>query len=302
MREVFAILSEISGTDASVLLTGESGTGKELAARTIHALSRRRERSFVAINSAAIPRELMESEIFGHERGSFTGATGTRRGCFEVAHRGTLFLDEIGEMPIELQPKLLRVLEDGRVRRVGAAREIDVDVRLLAATNRPPAEAVEAGKLREDLYYRLNVFEVELPPLRQRREDVRLLVDHFVAQLNHDHGTGVESVADEALARLEAYEWPGNVRELRNVVERAVILAKEGAIEPSHLPDPLTDGRSAASGGAEPAAPTTMAEAEKALILRTLDEVGNNKAAAARRLAIDVKTIRNKLKAWGIDR
>ncbi|MDX1643803.1 MAG: sigma-54 dependent transcriptional regulator [Thermoanaerobaculia bacterium] len=307
MREVFAVMAEIAPTDASILLTGESGTGKELAARTLHALSRRREQAFVAINSAAIPKELMESEIFGHEKGSFTGATGTRRGCFELADGGTLLLDEIAEMPISLQPKLLRVLEDGRVRRIGAPRELEVDVRVLAATNRPPGEAIERGLLREDLYFRLNVFEIELPPLRRRREDIPLLIEHFLEGLNARHDTAVEGLSDEALGRLEEHAWPGNVRELRNVIERAVVLAKEGEIDVSHLPRTL--GGEATVRTSDSSSPTveipvgtTVADAEKELILRTLDETGNNKAEAARRLEIDVKTIRNKLKAWGIDR
>ena len=302
MRELFAIISEISGTNASVLLTGESGTGKELAARTIHALSRRHDQSFVAINSAAIPKELMESEIFGHERGAFTGASGMRRGCFELADGGTLFLDEIAEMPFELQPKLLRVLEDGKVRRVGAAREIAVDVRLIAATNRPPAKAIDSGQLREDLYYRLNVFELELPPLRDRREDVPLLLERFLEQLNQHHDTRVSGVSGETLDRLATYDWPGNVRELRNVIERAVILTKKGDIGLSHLPASLGGPRGVETVESGRPPGTTIAEAERSLILQTLDETGNNKAEAARRLGIDVKTIRNKLKAWGIDR
>jgi DNA-binding NtrC family response regulator len=299
MRRVFAVLSEIGPTDASVLLTGESGTGKELAARTLHALSRRRDGEFIAINSAAIPSELMESEILGHEKGAFTGAIGTRQGCFELADGGTLFLDEIAEMPVALQPKLLRVIEDGRVRRVGSARELSVNVRLVSATNRRPAEAIESKQLREDLYYRLNVFEIELPPLRERLSDLPLLVDHFIAQFNRGHGTAVEGCDGAVLDKLRSHPWPGNVRELRNVLERAVVLAKRGAIAESHLP--ALDG-AAVERVARPPVGTTIAEAERDLILRTLDETGNNKAEAARRLGIDVKTVRNKLNAWGIDR
>ncbi|MDX1501755.1 MAG: sigma-54 dependent transcriptional regulator [Thermoanaerobaculia bacterium] len=303
MREVFALIQEIAPTDAPVLITGESGTGKELAARTLHALSRRRERGFLAINSAAIPTDLMESEIFGHEKGAFTGAGEARQGCFERADRGTLLLDEIAEMPIALQPKLLRVLEDGRVRRLGSPREIDVDVRVLAATNRPPREAIETGLLREDLYYRLNVFEIELPPLRRRGEDIPLLVRHFLATVAAKREVPAPEITDEALADLQRREWPGNVRQLRNAVERGVVLARGEPIEPRHLP-PESRRRSEGEDGArlEIAPGTTIAEAEKELILRTLDETGNNKAEAARRLEIDPKTIRNKLKAWGIDR
>ena len=301
MREVFAVLAEIAPTDASILLTGESGTGKDLAARTIHGLSRRAEGDFVAINSAAIPKELMESEIFGHEKGAFTGAAGMRRGCFELASGGTLFLDEIVEMPLELQPKLLRVLEDGRVRRLGSAREVEVDVRLISATNRSPAEAIEQKLLREDLYYRLNVFEIELPPLRKRPSDIPILIDHFIEALNEEHATGVESLTGEARSKLENYDWPGNVRELRNVVERAVVLAKEGDIDLRHFPPSLGSADSRPDAAGAPVG-TTIADAERDLVLRTLDEVGNNKAEAARRLGVDVKTVRNKLKAWGIVR
>lgn len=301
MREVFAVITEIAPTDASVLLTGESGTGKELAARCIHDLSRRSGEEFIAINSAAIPKELMESEIFGHKKGSFTGATSDRQGCFELADGGTLFLDEIAEMPITLQPKLLRVLEDGKVRRIGAAKEVQVDVRVIAATNRVPDEAIEARLLREDLYYRLNVFEVELPPLRRRPEDIPLLAEHFMARFNEQHGTAVEGLTDDAQARLIDHLWPGNVRELRNLIERAVVLTKKGEIDVEHLPE-SAGGSGGSANTVEIQVGTTIADAEKELILRTLDQTDNNKAEAARRLAVDVKTIRNKLKAWGIDR
>jgi DNA-binding NtrC family response regulator len=301
MRRVFAVLEEIAPTDAPILLAGESGTGKDLAARTIHALSRRRDGAFVAINSAAIPQELMESEVFGHKKGAFTGATSSRQGCFELADGGTLFLDEIAEMPIALQPKLLRVLEDGKVRRLGSAREIAVDVRVVAATNRRPGEAIEQKLLREDLYYRLNVFELELPPLRERPSDIPLLIEHFLAQLNAEYSTRVGGVAEEVLGKLTSYSWPGNVRELRNLLERAVVLAKEGEVELRHLP-PSFGSSGSARGVERPPVGTTIAEAERDLVLRTLDETGNNKAEAARRLGIDVKTVRNKLKAWGIAR
>ena len=310
MRDVFASLAEIAPTDVTVLLTGESGTGKELAARAIHTLSRRRGGDFVAVNSAAIPTELMESEIFGHEKGAFTGATGQRRGCFELAHGGTLLLDEIAEMPVGLQPKLLRVLEDRKVRRVGSTRELEVDVRVVAATNRPPREAIDKGLLREDLYYRLNVFEIRMPPLRERPEDIEPLVDHFVERFNKAHGTTVEGIDDAALDALRGRTWTGNVRELRNMLERAVVLAKDGRLGLDDLAPaqearpPAADGGDDAESGPTIAIPvgSTVADAEKELILRTLDETGNNKAQAARQLDIDVKTIRNKLKAWGIDR
>ena len=301
MREVYSLISRISGSDASIMVTGESGTGKELVARTIHELSPRAKGAFIAVNAAAIPENLMESEIFGHERGAFTGATGIRAGCFELANHGTLFLDEIAEMPRALQPKLLRVLEDRRVRRVGGSQEFQVDVRVLAATNQKPREAVEKGKLREDLFYRLNVVTVALPPLRERVEDIALLAQVFLQQFNRKHGGEVESCSDETLELLKSYIWPGNVRELRNVLERAVILADGAQIEPSHLPEYIL--HPAASDGKNPegiSGSVTAAQAEKELILRTLKETGNNKAETARRLGLDVKTIRNKLKTYGI--
>jgi len=296
MREVYELIASISRSDAFAIITGESGTGKELAARTIHDLSQRSKGPFIAINAAAIPENLMESEIFGHERGSFTGATGVRTGCFELANRGTLFLDEIAEMPLALQPKLLRVLEDQRVRRVGGSQEFLVDVRVLAATNRDPRAAVENGRLREDLFYRLNVFTVALPPLREHKTDIPLLVQAFISEFNTKHKLQVESCKNETLELLKAYAWPGNIRELRNIMERAVILAKGPWIEPSHLPAYV---QSSPVKIVLPAG-VTAAEAEKELILRTLRQTGNNKAEAARQLGLDVKTIRNKLKTYGI--
>jgi DNA-binding NtrC family response regulator len=302
MREVYELISSIAASDASVIITGESGTGKELAARTIHELSARSKGPFVAINASAIPENLMESEMFGHERGAFTGATGIQSGCFELANHGTLFLDEIAEMPVALQPKLLRVLEDRKVRRVGGSQEFVVDVRVLAATNKEPRSAVENGKLREDLFYRLNVFTVALPPLRERRVDIPLLTQAFIREFNAKHNAHVESCKPETMELLKGYSWPGNVRELRNIVERAVILTKGSWIETVHLPayigsSPVSEGGSkiVLSMG------VTAAEAEKELILKTLRQTGNNKAEAARQLGLDVKTIRNKLKGYGIN-
>jgi DNA-binding NtrC family response regulator len=302
MQDVYDLISSIAASDASVIITGESGTGKELAARTIHDLSARSKGPFLAINAAAIPENLMESEMFGHEKGAFTGATGAQAGCFEMANRGTLFLDEIAEMPLALQPKLLRVLEDRKVRRVGGSQEFVVDVRVLAATNKEPRSAVEDGKLREDLFYRLNVFTVALPPLRDRRSDISLLVQAFIREFNAKHSAQVESCRSETLELLKAYSWPGNVRELRNVMERAVILTRGPWIEPSHLPAYIMN-TPASDPKAKIVLPTgvTAAEAEKELILRTLRLTGNNKAEAARQLGLDVKTIRNKLKAYGIN-
>ena len=302
MREVYELISNIANSDASVIITGESGTGKELAAQTIHEVSPRSKGPFIAINASAIPENLMESEMFGHERGAFTGATGIQAGCFELANHGTLFLDEIAEMPAALQPKLLRVLEDRRVRRVGGSQEFIVDVRVLAATNKEPRNAVESGKLREDLFYRLNVFTVALPPLRERKTDIPLLVHAFIREFNVKHNSQVESCKSETLELLKSYSWPGNVRELRNIMERAVILAKGPWIEPSHLPAYIL-GSPTSEGGSKIVLPigVTAAAAEKELILRTLRLTGNNKAEAARQLGLDVKTIRNKLKVYGIN-
>ncbi|MEM7050778.1 MAG: sigma-54 dependent transcriptional regulator [Acidobacteriota bacterium] len=299
MKDLFELIKVLAASDASAIITGESGTGKELVARTLHDLSPRRQGPFVALNSAAIPEGLTESELFGHEKGAFTGAIAARPGCFEMAHQGTLFLDEIAEMPINLQPKLLRVLEDGRVRRLAASREFAFDVRLLAATNREPEQAVRDGLLRQDLYYRLNVFTLCPPPLRQRREDIPLLAHSFVQRLNAKYRIDVGGFDETAGELLDGYSWPGNVRELRNVVERAVILAREGLIEPHHLPPHIQDP--SADRGEEIVLPreVTFAEAEEILITETLKRCGNNKAETARRLGVDVKTIRNKLRAFG---
>jgi transcriptional regulator with PAS, ATPase and Fis domain len=272
-----------------------------VAARAIHAASNRRDKPFVAINTAAIPEGLIESEVFGHEQGAFTGATRSRPGVFEMASGGTLFLDEIAEMPIALQPKLLRVLEEGQARRLGGTRDIKFDVRVLAATNRAPAQAIRDGRLREDLYYRLTVFELLLPPLRERIEDIALLVQHFVREFSRKHKLDVDGVGDAAREQLERHSWPGNVRELRNVIERATIVARSGWIEPRHLPPYLQMLEQGSAPTLTVPAGTTLAEAERLLILQTLERVGNNKAEAARQLGLDVKTIRNKLKTYGRD-
>ena len=301
MREVFTLVEAVAASDAAVIVTGESGTGKELVARAIHDLGRRSSGPFVAVNVAAIPEGLAESELFGHEKGAFSGAVAARAGCFELADRGTLFLDEVTEMPAALQTKLLRVLEGGRLRRVGGSREMGFDVRVITATNRDPAQAVELGLLRRDLYYRLNVFTLALPPLREREGDVALLAQHFVLQFNGKHSARVEGLGREAERSLRSYAWPGNVRELRNVIERAVILAREGWIEPQHLPPFLPGAGAGGDDGIVIPAGATAAEAERVLVLETLKRAGNNKAEAARQLGVDVKTIRNKLKAYGAD-
>ncbi len=301
MREVYGLIASLGSNDTPVIITGESGTGKELAARTIHRLSARSGGPFIAINAAAIPETLIESEMFGHEKGSFTGAVGTRAGCFEMANQGSLFLDEISEMPLSLQPKLLRVLEDQRVRRVGGGQEIPVNVRVIAATNREPRRAVQEGRLREDLYYRLNVFTIALPPLRERTGDVIILTQHFIRECNRKHKMNVEGVLEDTLQILKAYPWPGNVRELRNIVERAVILAKEGWIDPAHLPPYVSSQQDGPGSKIVLHSGSTLAEMEKSILVRTLKDTGYNKAEAARRLGVDVKTIRNRLKTYGLE-
>ena len=301
IREVFQIVESVSQRDVSVMITGESGTGKEVVARTIHKMSRREAKPFLAINAAAIPESLIESELFGHERGAFTGAVATRQGVFEQANGGTLLIDEVAEMPMALQPKLLRVLADGRVRRLGGSYEFEFDVRVLAATNRDPLKAIEEGKLREDLYYRLNVVPIALPPLRSRADDILLLVQHFLREFNTKHRVEIEGVTDEAMAMLKAYPWPGNVRELRNVIERSVVLAKGEWIDEKGLPPYVRDPSLRSEKLVFSVGETTVADAERELILKTLEKAGNNKAEAARQLGVDVKTIYNKLKSYGIE-
>jgi DNA-binding NtrC family response regulator len=318
MREVFSLIQQVAPSRAAVLITGESGTGKELAARAIHALSPRRNGPFVALNCAAMPDSLMESELFGHEKGAFTGAVDRRAGCFELAQNGTVLLDEIGDMPVALQAKLLRVLEDSRVRRLGGKNEIQLDVRILAATNSPLDAAIREGKFREDLFYRLNVFPIPLPPLRDRKDDLGPLAAALLGDLNRKHGTKVTDVSKEVMERFRAYNWPGNVRELRNVVERAVILAGEGTVLPAHLAagfggqgSPPSAPPATGSTGSAPAAMgavgdelripvgSTIEQAERALIELTLEHTRHNKTRAAEVLGISQKTLFNKLKEYG---
>ncbi|MEP6716832.1 MAG: sigma-54 dependent transcriptional regulator [Terriglobia bacterium] len=240
MQEIFTLLQQAAPSKASILISGESGTGKEVVARTLHALSPRKNGPFIAINCAALPETLIESELFGHEKGSFTGATERHAGCFELAQHGTLLLDEIGEMPLLTQAKLLRVLEDSKVRRLGGKAEFEVDVRVLAATNKVPSEAVQGGHLREDVYYRLNVFQVHMPPLRDRKEDIEAISEALISDLNRKHDTHVTGVSEPVMQVFQHYQWPGNVRELRNVLERSVIVASQGSIGLAHLPSHLT--------------------------------------------------------------
>jgi DNA-binding NtrC family response regulator len=299
MQEVMRLIGMVAPTRASVLITGESGTGKELAARTIHELSPRKAKSFVAVNCAAIPESLMESEIFGHEKGSFTGAVERRIGCFELADGGTLLLDEIGEMPSGTQAKLLRVLEDSKVRRVGGKSEISVDVRVLAATNQVPEEAVAQGKLRRDLYFRLNVVRVAMPPLRERLDDLPDLAAALLESLNRKHGRSVKGLSPEVLEALHRYTWPGNVRELRNALERALVTCSGEILGKENLG--LDFGQKVEAGANDilrlrPG--MTVAEAERRLVFETLAFTANNKTRAAELLGISLKTLHNKLKEY----
>ena len=303
MQEIFHLIEMVAPSTASVLITGASGTGKELVARTIHDLSPRRSKPFLPINCAAIPETLIESEIFGHEKGAFTGALERRTGCFELAEGGTLLLDEIGEMPVATQAKLLRVLEDRKLRRLGSKVETTVDVRVLTATNKVPEEAVANGELRQDLYYRLNVFNVHMPPLREHKEDIPELVRALLAEMSARHGRKVATVSEAVLNAFNNYSWPGNVRELRNALERAVIVCEGAVIETRHLPPgfgqttvrPAVNDPDAVRLGVG----TTVEQAEKLLILKTLESTHNNKTRAAEILGISLKTLHNKLKEYG---
>jgi two-component system, NtrC family, response regulator AtoC len=298
MQRVYRLISRVAPTDATVLVTGESGTGKELVAQTIHDLSPRSKSSYLPVNCGAISPTLIESELFGHERGSFTGAQKRHHGYFERAHHGSLFLDEITEMPLELQVKLLRVLESSQISRIGGDRAIDVDVRIITATNRSPEQAVRDGKLREDLLYRLQVFPIHLPPLRHRGRDLEHLADHFLQILNKTEGTE-KQFDTAALDKLRQHTWPGNVRELKNVVHRAFILADgeigpdEVPIESQHVEEPAPSGRFV-----QVPVGSSIAEAEKKLIMATLDRYDGNKKEAAETLGISLKTLYNRLNAY----
>jgi DNA-binding NtrC family response regulator len=303
MQEIFHLIELVAPSTASVLITGESGTGKELVARTIHELSPRKNKPFVAINCAAIPETLIESEIFGHEKGAFTGAVERRTGCFELAESGTLLLDEIGEMPVGTQAKLLRVLEDRKLRRLGSKSETTVDVRVLAATNKIPEDAVARGLLRNDLYYRLNVFNINMPPLRDHKEDIPNLTQTLIQEMNSKHQRNVRTASDPVMQLFDAFSWPGNVRELRNTLERAVIVCDSGVIETRDLPPafghnpmhiPASDADTIHVGVG-----TTVDEAERQLIVKTLESTHNNKTRAAEVLGISLKTLHNKLKEYG---
>jgi len=299
MRRLRRLLEQVGPSDASVLIVGESGTGKELVARTVHSLNQRREGPFVALNCSAIPETLLESELFGHERGAFTGAVEMRPGCFELATGGTLFLDEIGDMPLSLQKKLLRILEEQRLRRIGGREEIAIDVRIVSATNADLDSLIARGAFRSDLFYRLDVFTVDLPPLRRRAGDLALLAEHFLVQLGAQNRKPIGGFSRATLDLLESHDWPGNVRELRNAIERAVVVCDGDRIEPLHLPRtlrrrrprPRRDRVVLPSG-------LYLADAERILIEDAVDRHDGNKTRAARSLGIAPKTLQGKLKRY----
>ena len=298
MQAVYEMINRVAPTDASVFLVGESGTGKDLAAQTLHLLSRRSKAPFLPLNCGAISPTLIESELFGHERGSFTGAQRRHKGHFERAHQGTLFLDEISEMPIELQVKLLRVLETNQFMRIGGDQTVEVDVRVIAATNRDPNKAVQDGKLREDLLYRLQVFPIHMPQLSERGDDIQLLADYFLGQLNERQGTG-KAFSDEARDRLRTHTWPGNVRELKNVVHRAFIMADQ-EITPRSLPREV-GGESGSVRSLNFQVGASIEEVERRLIMATLEAHGGNKRQTAEVLGVSLKTLYNRLNTYRDD-
>jgi two-component system response regulator HydG len=300
IQRLAGVVSRVAAADATALIEGESGTGKELVARAIHAESARAAHPFVGINCAALPETLLESELFGHVKGAFTGAVVARKGLFEEANQGTLFLDEIGDTPLPIQAKLLRVLQEREIRRVGSASPIRIDVRLLAATNRRLAELVRDGRFREDLYYRLNVVALQIPPLRERREDIPLLAAHFLTRSAKRHSRTVPTLSPEAMALILGHHWPGNVREMENAIERAVVLAETDTIFPGDLPPSL---RGAPAGGDASEAtpkPRRLEDVEREHILGTLDAYAWNQARAAEALGIGRNTLWRKLKDYGV--
>jgi DNA-binding NtrC family response regulator len=295
MQQVYDLIERVAGSSARILISGETGSGKEVVAQAIHAISRRRSKPFLAVNCGAISSNLIESELFGHERGSFTGADRQHKGHFERAHEGTLFLDEVTEMPIELQVRLLRVLEGSAVTRVGGTTAVPIDVRVIAATNYPVELAVSAGKLREDLFYRLNVVSIPVPPLRDRGEDVVLLAAHFLDELNAAAGLR-RRLTESSLARFREHRWPGNVRELKNVLERAYILT-DGDLDVGLLA--AADPEPASSG--EPSVGSSLSDSERRLILATLDHFEGDKRRAAAMLKISLNTLYSRLREYKLD-
>ena len=300
MKEIFRTLSLVSPTNATVLIHGESGTGKELIARAIHKNSLRTGKSFITVNCAALPETLLESELFGHEKGAFTSALSRKEGRFELANGGTIFLDEIGDLNLTTQAKLLRAIQEKEFERVGGMRTIKVDVRILAATNRDLAKEVEEKRFREDLFYRLNVVTIELPPLRKRKEDIPLLAEHFLKKYNKENKRRIEGFSPLSMDLLTRYRWPGNIRELENAIERAVIMCDTTCVLPEHFPPDIQSTHLETSKGQSPAPGTDLREVEKRAIQQTLEEVGGNKSRAAKELGISRKSLYNKLKEYGL--
>jgi len=319
MRAIHEMVARVADSPSTILITGESGTGKGLIAQELHRLSSRREKALIKVNCAAIPKDLVESELFGYEKGAFTGAVGSKPGRFELADGGTLFLDEVGEIPVEIQVKLLRALQESEFERVGGIKTLKVDVRLIAATNRDLKALIGEGRFREDLFYRLAVVPMELPPLRDRREDIPVLVSHFIEKFNRRLGKRVEGVDPEALQLLQAYGWPGNIRELENLMERSVLFADGPIVEAAQLPEALRDkapgaamavasvGPLAAAASSSPTGTSmkeivrqAQAELERELIARALEETGGNVTRAAKRLQISRKSLQVKMKDLGL--
>jgi DNA-binding NtrC family response regulator len=317
IQEVYKIIDKVADTPSTVLITGESGTGKELIATALHGASSRRDKPFIKINCAAIPATLLESELFGYERGAFTGAVTSKPGRFELADEGTLFLDELGEIPVEMQVKLLRALQEGEFERVGGIKTTRVDVRLVAATNRDLQAEIEAGRFRKDLYYRLAVVPITLPALRERRSDIPMLARHFLDKYNRRLNKKIEGIADDALVLLQAYAWPGNIRELENLIERVLLFADGPFITAKDLPEPVRGGAGVQAGAASPSSSPAMevpvgevglkdivrmkaAELERDFIVKKLDETGGNVTRAARLLQISRKSLQTKMKEFGL--
>ncbi|MFN0059733.1 MAG: sigma-54-dependent transcriptional regulator [Planctomycetota bacterium] len=300
MHQIVQRLQQVAPTDVSVLILGESGTGKELIAKAIHRNSRRKEKVFVPLNCAALSEGILESELFGHEKGAFTGATYTRKGRFEHADGGTLFLDEVGDIPLETQVKLLRVLEDRQVTRIGSNEPISVDVRLLSATHRDLKQLISEGRFREDLYYRLHVVAIELPPLRERSVDIPLLVEHFISEYSRVHGKRIQGISREALRILMRHPWPGNVRELKNVLENMVVTAQTNMLGPQDIPSQVQRTEEASGNGSVLVAGTTIEELERELIRNTLAAVGGNRKEAAAMLGIGERTLYRKITEYSL--
>ena len=294
-RRMLTLVEQTADSSATILIQGESGTGKELVARTIHERSARRNGPFIAVNCAALPETLLESELFGYERGAFTGAAGRKEGRFELAHGGTLFLDEVGDLSLVTQPKILRVLQQGEFERLGGTRTLQVDVRIVAATNQDVAEMVKEKRFREDLYYRLNVITIRVPPLRERPEDIRVLAQHYLRVYAAKNGRKLEGFTGEAIDRLEAYAWPGNVRELENLIERSVLLARKDRIDAEDLPEEVMGVKRPPRDAILELIGTPLADIERRLLDETLRITGGNKTQAAKLLGIDVRTVARKL-------